>query len=61
MKVALHNGINGMEILSKSIPNLQKDEVLVKVKATGICGSDLLHYKKNSHLSLIIYHHLLNL
>ena len=49
MKVALHNGVNGMEIVSKPMPKLQKDEVLVKVKATGMCGSDLLHYKKNSH------------
>ena len=49
MKVALHNGVNGMEIINKPMPKLKKDEVLVKVKATGICGSDLLHYKKNSH------------
>ena len=35
--------VNKIEIFEEDLPSLKKDEVLVKVKSTGICGSDL-HY-----------------
>jgi L-iditol 2-dehydrogenase len=41
MKAAVLYGKNDIRIEEIAIPELLGDEVLVKVKATGICGSDL--------------------
>lgn len=41
MKAYVLKGINKLEYVEVPIPELQKDEVLVEVKAVGICGSDI--------------------
>jgi L-iditol 2-dehydrogenase len=41
MKAAVLHGKNDIRVEEIPIPELKSDEVLVKVKATGICGSDL--------------------
>lgn len=41
MKAYVLKGINKLEYMEVPIPELQKDEVLVEVKAVGICGSDI--------------------
>ena len=33
--------VNKIEIFEEDLPSLKKDEVLVKVKSTGICGEFL--------------------
>ena len=45
MKAALYNGQDQMEVRDHPDPIPHEDDVIVKVKATGICGSDLLLYK----------------
>jgi L-iditol 2-dehydrogenase len=37
-------GINNMEIREVNKPEPKYDEVLIRVKATGICGTDLKIY-----------------
>jgi len=50
MKVALLTKKNNFEIVDEKINNrLKKDEVLVKITGTGICGSDL-HFFRNGAL-----------
>ena len=50
MKVALLTKKNNFEIVNEKINNrLKKDEVLVKITGTGICGSDL-HFFRNGAL-----------
>jgi 2-desacetyl-2-hydroxyethyl bacteriochlorophyllide A dehydrogenase len=47
MKAALHNGAGVMEVRSIPVPEVGPREVLVRVKASGICGSDLNLYGTN--------------
>ena len=42
MKAAFYNGKGQMEVRNHPDPNPNEDDVIIKVKATGICGSDLL-------------------
>ena len=44
MKAALYNGHDKMKVQECPDPIPDAYDVIVKVKATGICGSDLLVY-----------------
>ena len=41
MKAAFYNGKGHMEVKEFDTPTPNKGEVLIKLRATGICGSDL--------------------
>ena len=41
MRAAFYNGIGEMEVNDYPIPDIEDGEVLIDIKATGICGSDL--------------------
>jgi 2-desacetyl-2-hydroxyethyl bacteriochlorophyllide A dehydrogenase len=45
MKALVWTGAEQSEIRDIEIPVIQADEVLLKVKATGVCGTDLTIYK----------------
>ena len=45
MKVASMPSMGKIEIIEKDIPQIQKNEVLVKLEYVGICGSDLHYYE----------------
>ncbi|MBB6730684.1 NAD(P)-dependent alcohol dehydrogenase [Cohnella sp. CBP 2801] len=45
MKAAIMNAPFEIEIVDLPLPDLREDEVLVKVMAVGICGSDLHYYE----------------
>lgn len=45
MKVAVMQGIGKMGFEERDIPQVQDDEVLVKLEYVGICGSDLHYYE----------------
>ncbi len=45
MKTALYEGKRKIKIVEKPDPIPEKNEVVIKVKHTGICGSDLEFYK----------------
>lgn len=42
MKVALYDGTSSMTMADFPLPEPGPGDVLVRVRATGICGSDLL-------------------
>ena len=48
MKAAFYNGMGEMEVREFETPVPGNDEVLIKLKATGICGSDLNMNKSKS-------------
>ena len=48
MKAAFYNGNGHMEVKEFETPIPSEGEVLVKLKATGICGSDLNMNKAKS-------------
>ena len=45
MKVAVMEGIGKMGYLTRPIPKVKDNEVLVKLEYVGICGSDLHYYE----------------
>jgi threonine dehydrogenase-like Zn-dependent dehydrogenase len=47
MKAAVFYGVRDIRIEEVEMPRIQDDEILIKVKACGICGSDLHMYKLN--------------
>jgi len=58
MKALLLNDINDIAIKEVEKPEIKPGEVLVKVKACGICGSDIPRaYKTGAHKSPIIIGH----
>ena len=49
MKAALFNGPNQMGIVDYSLPKLKPNEVLLKVEACGLCGTDFHIYNGESY------------
>ena len=45
MKAAVLTGAEQIEVQELSIPEIGEDEVLVKIEACGICGTDLHAYR----------------
>ncbi len=56
MKAALVRGPRDIRVESVDRPAIQADEVLVKVKACGICGTDLHIYKTGKTTNKILGH-----
>jgi len=44
MKVAMYYNNNDVRIEEMPIPKINDDELLVKVQASGICGSDVMEW-----------------
>lgn len=45
MKAVYLDGAKNLIISETKKPEIKKDEVLIKIKSVGICGSDVLYYK----------------
>jgi len=45
MKAAVMNAPLEIELVERPLPDLREDEVLVKVMAVGVCGSDIHYYE----------------
>jgi len=52
MKAAVFHGLRDIRIEEMDVPQLLNKEVLIKVKAAGICGSDLHYYKGEGNREL---------
>ncbi|MDD5017213.1 MAG: alcohol dehydrogenase catalytic domain-containing protein [Eubacteriales bacterium] len=50
MKAKVFHGVEDMRLEILDIPQIAKDEVLVKVRACGVCGSDISYYFGRSPL-----------
>ncbi|AJG98222.1 theronine dehydrogenase [Clostridium beijerinckii] len=44
-KISVLTGVKKMEVLELPIPEINDDEILVKVEGCGICGTDVHEYK----------------
>jgi len=44
MKIAVMNGMQDISIEEREIPEIKHNEVLIRIKSIGICGSDLHYY-----------------
>ncbi len=55
MKSMVLTGLNRIEIADKPIPELLKsDEVLVRMKSAGVCGSDIHYYRSGNIGSQVV-------
>lgn len=48
MRAALLHGVRDLRVGEAPVPERAPDEVLLKVRAVGVCGSDLHHYLEGS-------------
>ena len=56
MKCALYYSNKDIRIIEKDIPKINDDEVLMKVKASGICGSDVIEWYRRDKVPLVLGH-----
>lgn len=55
MKAAALTGIRELEIIEKNIPVIRKsDDVLIRIKSVGVCGSDIHYYNEGNIGSQIV-------
>jgi len=56
MKVATYYALDDIRIEDKAKPKIGSDEILVEMKACGICGSDLMDWYLYSRAPLVLGH-----
>jgi len=56
MKVAMYYNNNDVRIEEQSVPNISDDELLIKVIASGICGSDVMEWYRLKKAPLVLGH-----
>jgi L-iditol 2-dehydrogenase len=56
MKAAVYYSRNDIRIEEMPIPEIGEDEVLVEMKACGICGSDLMEWYLKTRVPLVLGH-----
>ena len=56
MKVAMYYNNNDVRIEEMPIPKISDDELLVKVMASGICGSDVMEWYRLKKAPLVLGH-----
>ncbi len=56
MKVAMYYNNNDVRIEEMPVPSISDDELLVKVKASGICGSDVMEWYRIKKAPRILGH-----
>jgi len=56
MKVAMYYNNNDVRIEEQEIPDISDDELLVKVVASGICGSDVMEWYRVKKAPLVLGH-----
>ena len=56
MKVAMYYNNNDVRIEEQPIPKISNDELLVKVIASGICGSDVMEWYRIKKAPLVLGH-----
>jgi L-iditol 2-dehydrogenase len=56
MKVAMYYNNNDIRIEEMPVPTINENELLVKVKASGICGSDVMEWYRIKKAPLVLGH-----
>jgi L-iditol 2-dehydrogenase len=56
MKVAVYYNQRDIRIEERPVPKIGQDEVLVEMKACGICGSDLMEWYQTSKAPVVLGH-----
>lgn len=56
MKAAVYYNNHDIRIEDQPVPEISRDEILVKVEASGICGSDLMEWYRVPKAPLVLGH-----
>ena len=56
MQVAMYYGNQDIRIEKQDIPRIGRDEILMKVHACGICGSDVMEWYRKDKVPLVLGH-----
>lgn len=56
MKVAMYYNNNDVRIEEQDIPEINDNELLVKVQASGICGSDIMEWYRIKKAPMVLGH-----
>jgi len=56
MKIAMYYNNNDVRIEEMPVPTINENELLVKVKASGICGSDVMEWYRIKKAPLVLGH-----
>src|SRR5512136_2147509 len=56
MKAAVYYSLDDIRIESKPKPSVGDDEILVEMKACGVCGSDLMEWYLRARAPLVLGH-----
>ena len=56
MKVARYYGCNDIRIEEMPVPDIGPGELLVRIKASGICGSDVMHWYRAGRGPVVLGH-----
>ena len=58
MKVGVYYNNSDVRLEERPVPVVGDDEILIKVMASGICGSDLLEWYRIKNAPLVLGHEL---
>jgi L-iditol 2-dehydrogenase len=56
MKVARYYGSNDIRIEEMPVPDIGPGELLIRIKASGICGSDVMHWYRAGRGPVVLGH-----
>ena len=56
MKVAVYYNNHDIRIVEREIPAINDDEILMKVMASGICGTDVVEWYRRDRVPLVLGH-----
>jgi L-iditol 2-dehydrogenase len=56
MRVAMYYSNQDIRIEEMPVPNIGPDELLIRVEASGICGSDVMEWYRRSKAPLVLGH-----
>ncbi len=56
MQVAMYYGSNDIRLEEMPIPEIGNQEMLIRVIASGICGSDVMHWYRANRTPLVLGH-----
>lgn len=56
MQVAMYYGSNDIRLEEMPVPEVNKGEILIRVIASGICGSDVMHWYRTGKTPLVLGH-----
>ncbi len=56
MKIGMYYSNNDVRVEESDTPHIGKDELLVRVMASGICGTDVVEWYRRSRIPLVLGH-----